>query len=89
MKQILENIRNKSDAVKHTVMWVGIFLIMTTIFGFWLMTFPWQTSQTAEDNSTLELKKELPSVFNSLKSQAGLLFETIKNIGLPAGRQGK
>lgn len=81
MKRILENIQNKSDAVKHIVMWTGIFLIMITIFGFWLMTFSWQVSQTAENNSASELKKELPSVFNSLKSQSNLLFKTLKNIG--------
>ncbi len=80
MKRLLENIQNKSDAVKHIVMWVGIFLIMTTIFGFWLLTFSRQVSQTAEDESAFEIKKELPSVFNSLKSQAGLLFEVVKNL---------
>lgn len=81
MKRLLENIRNKSDAVKHIVMWIGIFLIMTTIFSFWLLTFSRQVSQTVEDESASELKKELPSVFNSLKSQANLLFETLKNLG--------
>lgn len=81
MKRLLENIRNKSDAVKHSIMWVGIFLIMTTIFSFWLLTFSRQVSQTAEDESASELKKELPSVFNSLKSQANLIFEILKNLG--------
>ena len=89
MKRILENIRNKSDTVKHIVMWIGVFLIMTTIFGFWLLTFSWQVSQIAEDESTSKIKKELPSVFNSLKSQTGLLFDIVKNLDMPAGRQGK
>ncbi|MDO8676225.1 MAG: hypothetical protein Q7K16_01035 [Candidatus Azambacteria bacterium] len=81
MKRILENVQTKPDAMKHIVMWVGIFLIMTAIFSFWLLTFSWQVSQTAENSSASELKKELPSVFNSLKSQTGLLFETMKSLG--------
>ena len=89
MKRLLENIQNKSDAVKHMVMWTGISLIMVIIFGFWILTFSRQVSQTAKDESALELKKELPSVLNSLKSQTGLLFEMVKNLDLPAGRQGK
>ena len=80
MKRVLENFQNKSDALKHIIMWVGIFLIMTTIFGFWLLTFSWQVSQTTKDESTFEIKKELPSVFNSLKSQVNLLFEIGKNL---------
>ena len=86
MKRVLENLQNKSDDAKQSIMWIGIFLIMIIIFGFWLLTFPWQVSQIAEDESTSELKKELPSVFNSLKSQVNLLFEIVKNSGLPAGR---
>ncbi|GEM_PF-4771342 len=89
MKRILANLQNKSEGTKHAIMWACISLIMTGIFGFWLLTFSQQMSQTSEDEPALLVKKELPSVLSSLKSQADLIFETLKNIGLPAGRQGK
>lgn len=76
----MENLQNKSESTKRAIMWTGTFLIMIMIFSFWLLTFSWQVSQIAEDSSASELKKELPSVFNSLKSQVDLLFEVVNNL---------
>lgn len=79
--KILENIRNKPDHVKYPIMWVGVFLIMVIIFSFWLINFSAQVSQAPKDESTSEIKNKLPSVWDSLKSQTGLLFGIIKNLG--------
>jgi len=42
---------------------------MIAIFTFWLLTFPSQIQKTGDDEATANLKKELPSVWQTLKTQ--------------------
>ena len=51
------------------IMWIGILFIMIAIFTFWLLTFPSQIQKTEDNEATANLKKELPSVWQTLKTQ--------------------
>lgn len=51
----------------------SIFFIMVAIFGFWLLTFPFQIPQTEDSEVATNLKKELPGVWQTLKSQVNSL----------------
>ena len=76
MLNIIENLQNKSESVKHLIMWFGVFLIMATIFIFWLITFPSQISPAKNDEATNKIQKELPSIWQDLKGQ----FNNLKNL---------
>ncbi len=71
MAEFLKNLRNKPESFKRVVMWVSIIFIMLVIFTFWLLTFPSQIPKTKDkDNeAAANLKKELPNVWQTLKSQ--------------------
>lgn len=69
MINILKNLQNKPEPVKRLIMWFGVFFVMTVIFIFWLMTFPSQIPAVASDQATLNIKKELPGVLETLKGQ--------------------
>ncbi|MCX6813928.1 MAG: hypothetical protein NT078_01815 [Candidatus Azambacteria bacterium] len=69
MGRLIQNLQNKPEPTKKMIMWIGIFFIMTAIFTFWLLTFPSQIPKTKDDEATANLKKELPSVWQTLKTQ--------------------
>lgn len=69
MINFLKNVQNKPEPVKKFVMWLGVFLVMTVIFMFWIFTFPSQTSVAKNDEAANNLKKELPGAWQSLKGQ--------------------
>jgi len=50
-------------------MWIGILFIMTAIFTFWLLTFPSSIPKTEDNQIAANLKNELPSVWQTFKSQ--------------------
>ena len=81
MTKFLKNLQNKPDHIKQTIMLVGVTLTMLIIFIFWIATFPWQTPSAPENEASLKLKQEMPSVFQSLKSQSGTLFNLLKGNG--------
>ena len=56
-------------------MWIGILFIMIAIFTFWILTFPSQIQKTKDDEVATNLKKELPSVWQTFKSQIDNLQE--------------
>lgn len=66
----LKNLQNKPEPVKRLIMWFGVFLAMTAIFTFWILTFPSQIPNTAESSdAAASLKRELPTVWQTLKTQ--------------------
>jgi len=69
MTEFLKNLQNKPETVKKSIMWIGILFIMTAIFTFWLLTFPSQIQKTEDNEAAANLKKELPSVWQTLKTQ--------------------
>jgi len=69
MTEFLKNLQDKPETVKKSIMWIGILFIMTAIFTFWLLTFPSQIQKTEDNEATANLKKELPSVWQTLKTQ--------------------
>ena len=75
MHKLIENLQNKPETVKKSIMWIGILFIMTAIFTFWLLTFPSQIQKTKDNEATANLKKELPSVWQALKTQINNLQE--------------
>jgi len=48
---------------------------MIAIFTFWILTFPSQIQKTKDDEVATNLKKELPSVWQTFKSQIDNLQE--------------
>jgi len=69
MTKFIQNLQNKPETVKKSIMWIGIFFIMVAIFTFWLLTFPSQIQKTKDNEAAANLKKELPSVWQILKTQ--------------------
>lgn len=69
MKKFIQNLQNKSEPTKKVIMWIGIIFIMTAIFTFWFLTFPSPIQKTEDNEATANLKKELPGVFKTLKTQ--------------------
>ncbi len=67
--QFLKNLQQKPEAAKKMIMWIGIFFIMTAIFTFWFLTFPSSIQKTEDNEATANLKKELPSVWQTFKTQ--------------------
>ena len=73
--RLIKNLQNKPEGFKRVVMWIGIIFIMTAIFTFWLLTFPSQIQKTGDNEATANLKKELPGVWQTLKTQINNLQE--------------
>jgi len=73
MTEFLKNLQNKPEATKKTIMWIFVFFIMIIIFSFWLLTFPSQIPKTGDNEATANLKKELPDVWQTLKTQINTL----------------
>ena len=73
--RLIKNLQNKPEGFKRVVMWISIIFIMIAIFTFWILTFPSQIQKTGDDEATANLKKELPSVWQTLKSQIDNLQE--------------
>ena len=71
--EFLKNLQNKPESIKKTIMLFGIFFIMLAIFGFWLLTFPSQIPKAEDSEAAANLKKELPSAWQTLKSQVNSL----------------
>jgi hypothetical protein len=69
MYKLIENLQNKPEPFKKMIMWIVILFIMIAIFTFWLLTFPSQIQKTGDDEATVNLKKELPSVWQTFKTQ--------------------
>ena len=69
MYRLIKNLQNKSDGFKRIIMWFGVLVIMTTIFMFWLLTFPSSIPAAENNEATVNLSKELPNVWQSLKEQ--------------------
>ena len=69
MKNFIQNLQNKPEPAKKMIMWTSIIFIMIAIFTFWLLTFPSQIQKTEDNEATANLKKELPSVWQTLKTQ--------------------
>jgi hypothetical protein len=69
MYKLIENLQNKPEPFKKMIMWIVILFIMIAIFTFWLLTFPSQIQKTGDDEATANLKKELPSVWQTFKTQ--------------------
>lgn len=76
--QFIKKLQQKSEATKKIVMWFGVFFTMAAIFTFWILTFPSQIPSAAESNAATNLKKELPTTFNSLKYQVSEFFNLFK-----------
>ena len=76
MHKLIENLQNKSEGFKHVVMWFGVFLIMSVIFTFWLITFPSQIPPAKNDEAANKIQKELPGIWEGLKEQ----FNNLKNV---------
>jgi len=75
MSEFLKNLQNKPEPSKKVIMWLSIVFIMIAIFTFWLLTFPSQIQKTKDNEATANLKKELPSVWQTLKTQINNLQE--------------
>ena len=73
--RLIKNLQNKPEGFKRVVMWIGIIFIMIAIFTFWILTFPSQIQKTKDDEVATNLKKELPSVWQTFKSQIDNLQE--------------
>ena len=58
--KFLQNLQNKPEPVKKTIMWAGVSFMMFAVFLFWLFTFPFQTSQPIGDEGLANLTKEMP-----------------------------
>lgn len=74
--QFIKKLQQKSESVKHLIMWSGVFLIMVVIFTFWLVTFPSQIPPAENDEATKKIQKELPGIWQNLKGQ----FNNLKNL---------
>jgi len=73
--RLIKNLQNKPEGFKRVVMWISIIFIMIAIFTFWILTFPSQIQKTKDDEVATNLKKELPSVWQTFKSQIDNLQE--------------
>ena len=73
--RLIKNLQNKPEGFKRVVMWISILFIMIAIFTFWILTFPSQIQKTKDDEVATNLKKELPSVWQTFKSQIDNLQE--------------
>ena len=73
--RLIKNLQNKPEGFKRIVMWISIIFIMIAIFTFWILTFPSQIQKTKDDEVATNLKKELPSVWQTFKSQIDNLQE--------------
>ncbi|OGD25530.1 hypothetical protein A2819_02050 [Candidatus Azambacteria bacterium RIFCSPHIGHO2_01_FULL_40_24] len=69
MYRLIKNLQNKSDGFKRIIMWFGVLVIMTTIFMFWLLTFPSRVPVSENNETAADLSKQLPGVWQSLKEQ--------------------
>lgn len=67
--KFIQNLQNKPEPTKKIIMWIGIIFIMTAIFAFWFLTFPSQIQKAEDDETAANLKKELPSVWQTFKIQ--------------------
>lgn len=67
--QFIKKLQQKPESIKHIVMWSGVFLIMTVIFTFWLVTFPSQIPSSENNEAADNIKKELPGIWQELKNQ--------------------
>ena len=65
----IKKIQGQPEHVKKVIMWIGILFIMTAIFTFWLLTFPSSIPKTEDNQIAANLKNELPSVWQTFKSQ--------------------
>jgi len=71
--EFLKNLQNKPEPIKKTIMWLGVAVIMIVIFGVWILTFSGRTTPVAENPGLSNLKKEMPGVWQTLKSQVNSL----------------
>ena len=71
--EFLKNLQNKPEPIKKTIMWLGVAVIMIVIFGVWILTFSGRTTPVAENPELSNLKKEMPGVWQALKTQVNSL----------------
>ncbi len=70
----IKKLQNKPEHYKKTLMWFSTIIIMAVIFAFWVLTFPFSTPPTPEDQTLSKAGDEMPGVWQTLKSQTGEVF---------------
>ena len=73
MMNFIKTLQNKPEPIRKTIMWIGIAVIMIVIFGIWILTFSGRTTPVAENPELSNLKKEMPGVWQALKTQVNSL----------------
>lgn len=69
--QFIKKLQEKPESVKHMIMWTATLFIMVLIFTFWVWNF---SNEISRSNSAAEVPapeniSQLPSAWQSLKSQ--------------------
>ncbi|MBI2446757.1 MAG: hypothetical protein HYV51_03015 [Parcubacteria group bacterium] len=73
MINLIKNLQNKPEPIKRLIMWFGVFSVMAVIFMFWILTFPSQIPASENTKAAINVKKELPGVWQSLNEQVNNL----------------
>ncbi len=82
----LEKLQDKPRHIKVAILWTGVAVFMTAVFVFWVWTLDINRSsekisslkEAAEIKSLSEIKKEAPSLWQSLKAGAADMLESLK-----------
>jgi len=82
----IEKLRQKPRYVRVQIMWVSVTVCMTAIFGLWVWSLERDMKAVAQSGSTqsslqgfTELKQDLPTLWQSLGSGIGGVFNSIKD----------
>ena len=84
--EFIENLQRKPRYIRVAILWTVVGIFMLGLFVFWINTLDLgmakpQLQQQKEamsgEKSLSEIKKEIPSLWQSLKAGAGDLFEMV------------
>lgn len=99
LSDYLEKLQNKPRLVRVAILWTSVAISMTIIFVFWAWSLKGKESQiklsqekksqqTQETRSLSEFKKEIPTLWQSLKAAvSGLLKEGVESLQSQEGQE--
>ncbi len=88
---LIEKIQNKPRHIRIQVLWLSVFICMLIVVSLWVFSLKYSLLNVANTNeetdtikefskSVKEVKKEIPSLKESLKASISSLFERSKDV---------
>ncbi len=74
----IKKLQNKPRFIRIQILWISVILIMLIIFSFWMVFLKASLSAPTSEKESQKSSQSMPSLFNTIKNDIGLLKNNLK-----------